>query len=250
VLRAIARLLLVPLALATLAPAASAATALPATPAAPALFDAPALSDAELASQRGGFELPNGIDVALAATMTTSVDGAPVLTTTFTIVGDSASVTTDGVLATVNAVVPASAGAGAGQASAPPTITVSIAKPAAATPAAAAPAAAAPPAPAPQIAQAAGAGTIPAAPPAPVTQLLAAGGTMAATAVLDNLRITHLVGDHLGTFVANGGDGRVIDQGLTLDLTLGNVAPLMIGSSLARIQDLGVDASIWHSMGG
>lgn len=244
-LRAIARLLLVPLALATLAPAASAATALPATPAAPALFDAPALSDAELASQRGGFELPNGIDVALAATMTTSVDGAPVLTTTFTIVGDSASVTTDGVLATVNAVVPASAGAGAGQASAPPTITVSIAKPAAVTPAAAAP-----PAPAPQIAQAAGAGTIPAAPPAPVTQLLAAGGTMAATAVLDNLRITHLVGDHLGTIVANGGDGRVIDQGLTLDLTLGNVAPLMIGSSLARIQDLGVDASIWHSMGG
>lgn len=244
-LRAIARLLLVPLALATLAPAASAATALPATPAAPALFDAPALSDAELASQRGGFELPNGIDVALAATMTTSVDGAPVLTTTFTIVGDNASVTTDGVLATVNAVVPASAGAGVGQASAPPTITVSIAKPAAATPAAAAP-----PAPAPQIAQAAGAGTIPAAPPAPVTQLLAAGGTMAATAVLDNLRITHLVGDHLGTIVANGGDGRVIDQGLTLDLTLGNVAPLMIGSSLARIQDLGVDASIWHSMGG
>ena len=41
------------------------------------------LSDAELARQRGGFRLPNGVDVALTVQTQTAVDGAVVLRTVF-----------------------------------------------------------------------------------------------------------------------------------------------------------------------
>lgn len=199
---------------------------------APALFAAPALSDAELAGQRGGFELPGGIDVALAATVTTSLNGAPVLTTTFKIVGDTATVTTDGVLATVTAAAPAPVNASRGAVSAPaPTITINFAQ------ATAAPASATPPVSTTES-------------KASVTTVLTAPGELASTASLDGLQVTHFVGDRIGTMVANSGDGRIINQSLTLDLTLSNAAPFSIGSTLARVQDVAAEASMWRGAGG
>lgn len=197
---------------------------------APALFAAPALSDAELAGQRGGFELPGGIDVALAATVTTSLNGAPVLTTTFKIVGDTATVTTDGVLATVTAAAPAPVNASRGAVSAP-TITINFAQ------ATAAPASATPPVSTTES-------------KASVTTVLTAPGELASTASLDGLQVTHFVGDRIGTMVANSGDGRIINQSLTLDLTLSNAAPFSIGSTLARVQDVAAEASMWRGAGG
>lgn len=197
---------------------------------APALFDAPALSDGELAAQRGGFTLPGGIDVALAATVTTSVDGAPVLTTTFRIDGDVASVATNGVLATVTATGSAVQSTVKGAIAAAPTVTVTIAK------------AVAPVAPA-------AAGTTANAAPT-TTTILTGTGTLASTASLDGLQVTHFVGDRIGAMVANSGDGRIINQSLTLDLTLGNVAPFMIGSTLARVQNVGIEAGMWRGAGG
>lgn len=194
---------------------------------APALFDAPALSDGELAAQRGGFTLPGGIDVALAATVTTSVDGAPVLTTTFRIDGDVASVATNGVLATVTATGSVVQSTVKGAIAAAPTVTVTIAK-------AVAPVAA---------------GTTANAAPT-TTTILTGTGTLASTASLDGLRVTHFVGDRIGAMVANSGDGRIINQSLTLDLTLGNVAPFMIGSTLARVQNVGIEAGMWRGAGG
>ena len=197
---------------------------------APALFDAPALSDGELAAQRGGFTLPGGIDVALAATVTTSVDGAPVLTTTFRIDGDVASVATNGVLATVTATGSVVQSTVKGAIAAAPTVTVTIAK------------AVAPVAPA-------AAGTTANAAPT-TTTILTGTGTLASTASLDGLQVTHFVGDRIGAMVANSGDGRIINQSLTLDLTLGNVAPFMIGSTLARVQNVGIEAGMWRGAGG
>lgn len=57
------------------------------------LFDARAMTDAELAAQRGGFELPGGIQVALAARIATDVDGVRLLYTVLQLSkpGDSAT---------------------------------------------------------------------------------------------------------------------------------------------------------------
>lgn len=45
------------------------------------LFPTEPVADAELAANRGGFRLPGGVEVALAATITTSVDGVRLLHT-------------------------------------------------------------------------------------------------------------------------------------------------------------------------
>lgn len=57
--------------------------------ASPPLFDSPALSDAELAQARGGFELPGGIKVDFGVIMRTSVNGAAILETTLRVIGDT-----------------------------------------------------------------------------------------------------------------------------------------------------------------
>ena len=49
----------------------------------PGRFDRDALTDAELARQRGGFRLPNGIDVAMTVQTQSAVDGLVVLKTVF-----------------------------------------------------------------------------------------------------------------------------------------------------------------------
>ncbi|HEU4960631.1 MAG TPA: hypothetical protein VFT56_09495 [Sphingomonas sp.] len=201
------------------------------------LFNAPALSDSELAGQRGGFELPGGIDVALAATVTTSVNGAPVLTTTFKIVGNTATVATDGVLATVTAAAPDSVAAVKSATASAPTITVTLGKTAAADSA-----------PTPAAAPASGSSLDPA--KAMVTTVLTAPGELASTASLDGLQVTHFVGDRIGAMVANSGDGRIIDQSLTLDISLANAGPFMIGSTLARVQNVGIEASMLRGAGG
>jgi hypothetical protein len=83
-----------------------------------------------------------------------------------------------------------------------------------------------------------------------VTTVLTTPGELASTASLDGLQVTHVVGDRIGALVANSGNGRIIDQSLTLDLTLGNAGPFMIGSTLARVQNVGVEASMWRGAGG
>lgn len=69
-------------------------------------------------------------------------------------------------------------------------------------------------------------------------------------AELPGLQIEHFVGRRLGTFAANTADGRIIDQQVSVDLTLGNVQPLGIGSALPRIQFPGFDAALLRAAGG
>ena len=47
------------------------------------MIDAPVVPDPELATMRGGFRLPNGIDVSLTVQTQTAIDGAVVLRTVF-----------------------------------------------------------------------------------------------------------------------------------------------------------------------
>lgn len=93
-----------------------AATGSKALAAEPPMFDAPALSDAQLADARGGFTLPNGMNINFGVVITTRVDGVPLLKTEFQIAGDSASASVStGALATAGKTT---AGAGNGGATA------------------------------------------------------------------------------------------------------------------------------------
>lgn len=145
------------------------------------VFDAKALPDPELARARGGFTLPGGIEVALAATITTDVNGARLLQTIFQAGAAGASATTQTSDATV-------------------------------------------------------------------TKLDPRGGSI--TAALPGLSVEHIVGQRLGTIIANTGDNRVIDNQLSISLSLGNVQPLSIGSAESRIQSLGFDSAIMRATGG
>lgn len=69
-------------------------------------------------------------------------------------------------------------------------------------------------------------------------------------AELPGLQIEHFVGRRIGTFAANSADGRIIDQQMSVDLTLSNVQPLSIGSALPRIQFPGLDAALLRATGG
>ena len=53
-------------------------------------FGKPAVTEEALASMRGGFALPGGLDVSIAVQSSTSVNGTPVLTTVFAVDGGPA----------------------------------------------------------------------------------------------------------------------------------------------------------------
>ncbi|GLT02925.1 hypothetical protein GCM10007897_43550 [Sphingobium jiangsuense] len=73
---------------------------------------------------------------------------------------------------------------------------------------------------------------------------------VSASAILPQLLIEHEIGRSISSFIVNTGDGRVIDNRLMIDLTIGNVQPYSIGSIGYRVQSLGLDAAIWRGSGG
>lgn len=141
------------------------------------LFPTRPVADAELASQRGGFRLPGGLEVALAARITTDVDGARLLQTVLQVGPAGASVQVTGP-ATIDA------------------------------------------------------------------------RTGSAAAALPGLSVEHFVGERLGSLIVNSGDNRVIDNQVSVDLSLSNVRPLDLGSAVFRVQSLGIDAGILRATGG
>jgi hypothetical protein len=216
------------------------------------------VSDAELAQERGGFTLPNGVDVAVTAQTDTVRNGELILRSVFRIEDRAATMT-------VYAPPPGMSG------------------PAAAAPVAMAPtsAAAAPPAQpqlmidsesgsarvapgpvVPPIGFAVGVGARPDLGNAPAGLdpiPLTAGGPAVATAagtvsliasgshmrvVLDghSLDVHHFVGQAFGTAVANQASGDRIDSGTWLNLDLRNTGPIDAASAAIRSQDVALDA--------
>ena len=196
-----------------------------------------ALPDAELAAQRGGFELPGGIDVALTVQTQTSLNGSVVLRTVFR--ADNGPATLTVYAPRPGETVAARGVAGTGRA-AMPTITYDSRSGLHVTPGVStlAVSTGATPATEAGLAQVAdGAvtdhGTI--------VQAVR-GGVQSTELRSDDLTIAHLAGSAFGSAILNSGSDRAIDTQTTIGIDLNNAGPTLLASAALRIEDVAIDA--------
>lgn len=209
-----------------------------------ALFTAEPLPDQALAEQRGGFRLPNGVDVALTIQTQTSVNGALVLSTVFRADQGAPSVTVFTPKPGEVVAAPPSAPAGVGSGSAP-VISFDARSGLQVTPGTAGPA----------LNVAGGRPTVDQAAPAGLQQIDVSGagvvtdaGQVAAARAgavdtvqlrAGDLTVTHLVGGAFGSAIVNSANDRAIDTQTSLMIDLANAGPDVVGSAMLRVQDLG-----------
>jgi hypothetical protein len=173
------------------------------------LFNAPALTDDELAEARGGFMLGSDVQIDFGAVVTTSVDGLRVLESQLRISdsGVSASVTAiPGVNISINGI---------------PTNTGDIA------------------------ANADGNVTVPIDPGA--ASSATAGDYLRASFGTTDLAIQQVLGRAISSVIVNTADNRVIDNHIAINLQLDNVQPLTLGSIGFQVQAMGMDAALLRS---
>lgn len=184
---------------------AAAALALAAvSPAIASPFGKAAIPAEALGSMRGGFTLPGGVDVSIAVQSNTALNGAVVLRTLFL--------------------------AGSG----PPTLAVFGRTEASAGPAA-------PGTPgltqlnlAPGEALAVAGGTV---------SLAGTGPSNRVTYSQRGLDVTHLTGQSIGSIAANSLDNVAIDTATTINIDVRGATAFNIGSTMARIDTLALDAA-------
>jgi hypothetical protein len=200
--------------------------------------------DPVLAEQRGGFQLPNGIEVELSVQTQTSVNGAVLLRTVFQV--DRGSPTLS-IYAPKQGEIVASATSGSDRAATgttAPTITYDRNGGLQVIPGTTS-----------SMVSVSGTPVTAGALPAGLTQVAsgtvtdagtigetATNGTRAVSLGGADLTITHLAGNAFGSAIANSGGDRVIDTQTTLSINLGNAGPDNIGSSMFRVQDIALDA--------
>ena len=195
------------------------------------------IPDPVLAQQRGGFRLPNGVEVSMSVRTDTAINGALVLRTVFAADRGTPTVTVyaprNG--ATVaSGLSPATAGAAT---TGSPTVSFDGRGGIQVTPAVATLAV-----------RGAGGGDVGAALPAGLVQVDAGAvtdnGTIAqaanglARAVTlqgPDVSVTHLVGTALGSAIANAGSNRTIDTQTSVAIDLHGAGPDVVGSSLLRV---------------
>ena len=198
-------------------------------------FDTPPVADTELAELRGGFHLPNGIDVALTVQTDTAVDGALVLRTVFradqgtpTLVsyvpraGETVAVTRtgQGVAATTAPTISYDARGGIQVMPGVNTVTAAIASAKAAL------------ATIPDGLRDAG----------DSVARDTAGGVKTVTLAGTDLSITHFAGNAFGSAIANTGSDRTIDTQTSVTIDLGGAGPDVIGSAMLRVEAVALDA--------
>lgn len=197
-----------------------------------------------LAEQRGGFRLPNGIDVALTVQTQTAINGAVQLRTVFQVDRGAPSLTIYS--PKPGEVVALSAAGGEKQAmpGTAPTITYDRMTGVQVVPGTS-----------PSTLSVSGGQVGMDAVPAGLTQV-ADGATTDAGAISDTTRngvrsvslagadltITHLAGNAFGSAIANSGSDRTIDTQTTVSINLGNAGPDVLGSAMFRVQDVALDA--------
>ncbi len=210
---------------------------------APGPFGVAAVSEDVLAEQRGGFRLPNGIDVSLSIDTVTAIDGRVVLQTV-TRVAESAPVVTAYAPSADEAAVSVRTGQSAAQASAPQVVfdpqhgvTVSATIPSVAVtispdsrngvPAAI------PGLQAVDLDHAA---------PTPdgVVQRVHDGGRDMVALLGADFSVMHLTGSALGATVLNTADDRAILTSTTLSIDLRNAGSDVLGSAMLRVEDIGI----------
>lgn len=212
---------------------------------APVQYDHPPLTDPELAEQRGGFRLPNGIDVAMTVQTQTAVDGAVVLSTVFR--ADQGAPTLTVYTPRPGESVVGQASAAARNAVIAPSVTYDGRNGIQITPGASAP----------PIGVAAGAASGGGGVPQGLTAVDAASGVATDAGLVTeaarggvrtvelrgpDLTITHFAGDAFGTAIANSGSDRAIDTQTTLSIDLRNAGPDVLGSSMLRAAAIADDA--------
>ena len=198
-------------------------------------FAAAPVADAELAGERGGFRLPNGIDVALTVQTDTAVDGALVLRTVFR--ADHGTPTLSSYVPRDGATVGFTRTNAGGTGQAAPTISYDARGGIQVTPGATAVAAA--------IGTAKGA-------IAAIPEGLREAGNAVATDASGPVRtvtlsggdlvVTHFAGNAFGSAIANSGSDRAIDTATTVSIDLGNAGPDVLGSAMLRVEGVALDA--------
>jgi hypothetical protein len=203
------------------------------------------ISDDALQTMRGGFTLPNGLDVNLSVITTTMVDGGTVLRSVFRL---DSTASLDVFVAEPGAPVhaPSTSGSGSVEKGAPPlsfsydpqnglsiaptaprvNISVGAARPEHADP---------------------GAG-LNRVDVAPGQSVATPDGTVSLSYGQvrfdgDRLSTVHLFGDAIGSLTVNTGNDRTIDTSTTISLELAKLSPDVIGSVLLRAEGLALDAT-------
>ncbi|MBJ6122791.1 hypothetical protein [Sphingomonas mollis] len=217
------------------------------TQAAPIVAPAPAplqdpLPNEVLATQRGGFRLPSGIDVALTVQTQTAINGAVVLRSVFQ--ADRGTPTLTVYAPRPGETVAADGGhAGASGDPAMPVVTYDSRNGIQISASGGTPAV--------SLTLSGGAASA-ATGLAPVTgDVMTDNGTVSqstrgALQVAElraaDLTITHLAGSAFGTAIANAGNDRAIDTSTAVGIDLRNAGPDVLGSSMLRVQDVAINA--------
>lgn len=204
-------------------------------------FAAAAVAESELATMRGGFRLPSGIDVALTVQTQTAVDGAVLLRTVFQADQGPATVTVYVPRSGTTVEQPDAASATSGGPSATmPSVSFDTRGVINVLPGVVSPSGVS----VTSGHQAGGLGDVP------------AGMEVAGSAVnqqnLDGLRtaelsagdlnVIHFAGRAFGSAIINTGSDRLIETQTNVSIDLRNAGPDVLGSSMIRAQDLTFDA--------
>lgn len=201
---------------------------------------AASVPDTELADQRGGFTLPNGVDVALTVQTQTSINGNVVLRSVFR--ADQGPATLAVYAPKPGEQVATQGAAAGGGAAAMPVVTYDSRTGIQVASAANRPAVSiatfgmandALPAGLARVDAAAGAVTD----NGVVTQTTR-GALQTAELTAGDLSISHLAGSAFGSAIANSGSDRAIDTQTTIGLDLRNAGPQLLGSAMLRVEDM------------
>lgn len=195
------------------------------------------VSDDALSDARGGFTIPGGIDISIAVQSDTRINGVLQLRSIF--VAHQGPPTLE-VFARSNA-APASSDANAGQGGPTATGTTSVSRSVSLAGA-----------PATAIGEdqqgltkldlaAGGAGVAAAGGVVTLERFGSAGSQVVLSR--STLDVQHLVGQAYGTIAANRGNDVTIDTSTIINLDLRNATPLNVGSAMARIETLGLNAA-------
>lgn len=197
-------------------------------------YTAPAVPDPVLADERGGFRLPNGIDVALTVQTDTAVNGALVLRTVFR--ADQGSPTLSSYLPQEGQTVAIGRAAGGGTAQTAPTISFDARGGIQVTPGIA------------TVAAAVGTSQDVAVAAADLRDAGDAvtrdtsGAVRTVTLAGGDLSVTHFAGNAFGSAIANTGSNRAIDTATSVSIDLGQAGPDVLGSAMLRVEGVAVEA--------
>ncbi|MBC9033915.1 hypothetical protein IAG41_16100 [Sphingomonas sp. JC676] len=200
-----------------------------------------ALSDAELANQRGGIHLPNGIDVAITVQTETAIDNAVVLRSVFKIDQGQPKFT---IFVPRPGERVTSESRGADGRTPLPSVSYDSRTGIQVVPGYGAPAVSTADAASMQIRE----GLMPVDPTGPVQTDFGTvfrkdqGGVAQAALQGSDFSVTHFAGAAFGSLITNSGNDRVIDTTTTLAIDLRNAGPDLVGSAMPRVENIAIDA--------